>query len=187
MARRLSGDALTARREPRSAAFLHSVLRLTMRPFDATSLVAVLALFTLGAGQPPSPSVARLVWLTGCWRQTTGARTVDEQWMAPASGMMLGMSRTVRDGRVTEYEQLRIHERDGRVVYSANPSGQAPADFETSVTGDTLVSFENPAHDFPQRIVYRARGRDSLVARVEGTRGGQLRGFDVAYAREACR
>ena len=136
--------------------------------------------------QPSAPTVARLAWLGGCWRHASPTRTVDEQWMAPSGGMMLGMGRTVRDGRVLEYEHLRIHERAGRVVYTALPSGQPTADFEATNVSDTLVAFENPTHDFPQRVVYRARGRDSLVARVEGTRDGRLRGVEFPYARVAC-
>lgn len=146
-----------------------------------------LAVATFMLTAQPAPSAARLAWLAGCWRQTTGTRVVDEQWMMPSAGTMLGMSRTVRDGQVTEYEQLRIHERNGRVVYTASPSGQATADFEASSTSDTLVTFENSAHDFPQRISYRTRGRDSVVARVEGARNGQVRGFDFVYGRVACR
>ena len=106
--------------------------------------------------------------------------------MRPRGGAMLGVSRTTRRDSVVEYEQLRIFDRGGRTVYAAIPSGQAPAEFETSVTSDTAVTFENPAHDFPQRIIYRKRGADSLFARVEGTMNGAVRGFDIPYRRVAC-
>ena len=46
--------------------------------------------------------------------------------------------------------------------------------------------FSNPAHDFPQWIIYRLRGSDSLVARIEGTRNGQLRGIDFPMRRTGC-
>ena len=51
---------------------------------------------------------------------------------------------------------------------------------------DSAVTFENLAHDFPQRVMYRRVGGDSLVARVEGTRAGRTRGVDFAYRRAAC-
>ena len=106
--------------------------------------------------------------------------------MRPRGGAMLGMSRTTRGDSVVEYEHLRIFERGGRTVYAAMPSGQSAAEFETATTGDSLVTFENPAHDFPQRIIYRRRGADSLVARIEGTRNGQPSGIDFPYRRVAC-
>jgi len=144
--------------------------------------------------RPPSPSegrdaVQRLSWFAGCWRRQApgGASVVEEQWMTPRAGFALGMSRTVRsDSVVTEFEQLRLFQREGRAVYHAEPSGQTATDFEARTTSDSLVVFENAAHDFPQRIIYRKRGRDSLLARIEGTMRGQSRGIDFGYVRAPC-
>ena len=132
--------------------------------------------------------VHQLSWIAGCWRRSNAAsgRTSDEQWMAPLGHTMLGMARTVRGDSIIEFEHLQILERSGRAVYHAEPSGQPPADFEAREVSDTLVTFENPAHDFPQRVIYRRRGRDSLIARIEGTRNGRVRGVDFPYARAAC-
>jgi hypothetical protein len=160
-------------------------------------LVTCLAAGSAGAqatARPPAPSegsaaVQRLSWLAGCWRRQSGAgaTVVEEQWMTPRAGFMLGISRTVRgDSMVVEYEQLRILQRAGRAVYHAEPSGQAPTDFEAASTSDSLVVFENAAHDFPQRIIYRRRGADSIVARVEGTMRGQARGLDFPFSRARC-
>ena len=99
---------------------------------------------------------------------------------------MLGSGRTVRGDTLVEYEQTRIFERNGRLVFGANPSGQASAEFESIEVSDSTVTFENPTHDFPQRVMYRRRGGDSLIARVEGMRGGKLRGVDFPYARATC-
>jgi hypothetical protein len=99
---------------------------------------------------------------------------------------MLGMGRTVRNDTLVEFEQLRLTQRGTSAVYHAEPSGQAPAEFVATAVSDSLVTFSNPQHDFPQRIIYRRRGADSLVARVEGTRGGAVRGVDFPYARVAC-
>ena len=130
----------------------------------------------------------QLSWMAGCWRQSNPAsdRTIDEQWMAPMGRTMLGMSRTVRGDSTVEFEHLQIFERRGHAVFHAEPSGQAPADFEARAVSDSLVTFENLAHDFPQRVIYRRRGRDSLTARIEGTRNGRVRGVDFPYARAEC-
>jgi hypothetical protein len=52
-------------------------------------------------------------------------------------------------------------------------------------TGGDEVVFENPAHDFPQRIRYRASGA-ALQARIEGTMNGKTRGIDFPYTRTNC-
>lgn len=106
--------------------------------------------------------------------------------MVPRGGTMLGMSRTTRGDTLVEFEQLRIFERDGKLVYAAQPSRQALTEFTSTTVSDTLLVVENPSHDFPQRIHYRRAGADSLVARIEGTMGGQARGIDFPYVRAAC-
>ena len=53
------------------------------------------------APKPPvtaSMAISQLGWLAGNWRLERNGRVVDEQWMAPAGGVMLGMSRTVIPG-----------------------------------------------------------------------------------------
>jgi hypothetical protein len=97
------------------------------------------------------------------------------------------MSRTLRGGKVTEYEFMEIREvSPGRLGYVAHPSGQAEAEFPLVRGGATEVVFENSAHDFPQRIMYRVAGTHRLVARIEGERAGQSRGIDYPMWRAAC-
>jgi len=76
---------------------------------------------------------------------------------------MVGLSRTVRGEELTEYELIVIRERGDRLVYIAHPSGQPSAEFLSTTIARTTVVFENPAHDFPQRIGYR-REAGSLLA-----------------------
>jgi hypothetical protein len=146
--------------------------------------VAMLLLGASAAG--PAARVTRLAWLAGCWEQAAGPRLVEEQWTRPRGGLMLGSGRTVRADSLVEYEQTRIFERGGRRVYGAHPAGQAAAEFESIELSDSAVTFENPGHDFPQRVMYRRHGADSLIGRVEGKRDGRLRGVDFPYARVAC-
>jgi hypothetical protein len=150
-------------------------------------LAAVLVLLGPSAGRAQdAPTVAQVGWIAGCWEQSVGARLIEEQWMRPRAGLMLGVSRTVVGDSLREYEQVALFERGGHLVYAATPARQAPAEFASIAVSDSAVTFENPTHDFPQRIIYRRRGADSLLARVEGMHGGQLRGSDFPYRRVPC-
>lgn len=151
------------------------------RPFSVLGL-----LIALLAPRAATAQAAGLEWITGCWERHAGATLITEQWTHPRGHMMLGTSQTTRGDSTTEYEQLRIFERGGQVVYGAMPSGQPPAEFVATGVTDSLVIFSNPTHDFPQRVIYRRRGTGSLLARIEGTRGGQMRGVDFPYTRVAC-
>lgn len=99
---------------------------------------------------------------------------------------MMGMSRTVSGDTVREFEHLRIETRGGKPTYVAHPSGQAESAFAAETVSDTLVVFANPAHDFPQKISYRKVGSDSIIARIEGPRGGQVRGINFPMRRVPC-
>lgn len=141
-------------------------------------------------GMEPSPArsgLERVRWLAGCWAMQRGARSTLEMWMPPAGGLMLGASRTVADGKVVEFERMQLAERDSAFVYTALPSGQPEASFRSVVVSDNGFTVENLQHDFPQRIIYRRAGADSLVARIEGPgRDGGTRGIDYPMRRTAC-
>lgn len=137
------------------------------------------------AAQSPG-QLDRLGFLSGCWELNAGNRVTHEHWMAPLGGMMLGMSRTVAGGTAREWEALRIFSRDGTPVYAAQPGGREPTEFTATTITDSSVVFANPEHDFPQRIIYRMSGADSLVARIEGERNGAVRGIDFPMRKVRC-
>lgn len=152
--------------------------------FAGPIAVLVLAAMPVSAQQRPDVEAAR--WLAGCWELRTGARVTQEHWMAPLGGAMVGMSRTVVRDTVREWEHLLIGPSANGLAYTARPARQAETSFTAEQLSDTLLVFANPAHDFPQRILYRRVGSDSLVARIEGPRGGQMRGIDFPMRRVSC-
>ena len=93
--------------------------------------------------------------------------------------------RLVRD-TLREYEFVVIREVEGRLRYEARPSGQPPATFPQKTLTDTLVEFEDPAHDYPQRIGYRKVGADSVIAWIDGTTAQGARKVEFPYARATC-
>jgi Domain of unknown function (DUF6265) len=147
--------------------------------------VVVCALVATGA-VAEQLTVDRVQWLQGCWRSARGDATIDEQWMVPRGGTMLGMGRTVRGDRTAEYEFVLIRELNGRLAYEAHPSGQPAATFLSTTVSETSVVFEDPQHDFPQRVGYRREGVDSLQAWIEGQANGQSRRVDFSYQRVRC-
>lgn len=131
----------------------------------------------------PAPAIDQAAFLAGCWRQDRPNGVVEEQWLAPGGGMMLGMSRTVREGKARAYEFTRIQEADGRLTFFALPSGQPAAAFPLKSAAPGELVFENPAHDFPQRVIYKSQGQDGLLGRIEGEIGGKARSVDFPYKR----
>ena len=94
---------------------------------------------------------------------------------------MLGVSRTVQDGKTLSFEFLRIVERPDGLVYIAQPGGKPPTEFRLdSEKGDEWV-FENPEHAFPRKIRYKRVSNDSLLARIEDA--SEVKHVDFAYSR----
>ena len=99
---------------------------------------------------------------------------------------MIGMSRTVRGATAIAWEMILLRaDSTGAITYHAFPSGQAAAVFPAAEVSDSHAVFANPAHDFPQRIIYRRRG-DTLAARVEGETAGRTHGSDFPYRKATC-
>jgi uncharacterized protein DUF6265 len=156
----------------------------TSRMMLPVAVVAAIAGLSSAATQ--AAPLDRLRWLGGCWELRRGPRVTFEMWMLPEGGMMLGASRSVVNGVVREVEQLRLSLRGDTLVYTALPSGQQETEFKAVIVSDSGFAVENPAHDFPQRIIYSRRGADSLLARIEGPGQGGTRGIDYPMKRVSC-
>lgn len=153
-------------------------------------LQTLLPLMLLGLGWPTqSPAAVKvdfddLSWLIGCWQLENENTVIDEHWMPPEGDSMLGMSRTVRDGKLVGYELILLIQTDVGLVYRAHPSGQAMANFHATRLRRRGVVFENPDHDFPKRIGYWSEGRDRLTARVDD--GSDEQHYELEYKRSEC-
>lgn len=138
----------------------------------------------------PMPTAAKalissVAWLYGNWsgnRGSSGTTTIEERWSPAAGGSMLGVSRTISRDRLSAFEYLRILERDGGLVYIAQPGGAPPTEFVLTQVTERRMVFENPRHDYPKKIVYELQGDGSLVATIGYTRGGTPRRFEYKRA-----
>jgi hypothetical protein len=150
------------------------------------SSLSLMLFIALGSAfQAPAPTVKDVAWIAGCWEYTRNTRHVTEHWLPVEGGTMIGVSRTVNNGKTTEWEFLIIREGGKGLEYLAKPSGQPEATFTASAASATEVVFENPAHDFPKKISYKRDG-DALVASIEGPMQGQTRKIDFPYKKAAC-
>ena len=128
--------------------------------------------FMVSLSAAAAASDALPAWMAGSWCAAVGAERIEETWLAPAGGLMLGMSRTVAPNQKRpQFEFLRIEMRDGLPVYWAQPQGGAAVPFKLTQADAGTARFENPAHDFPQRIEYRRNGQ-TLRAEIAGPRKG---------------
>lgn len=132
--------------------------------------------------EPAEAAIEDMDWLAGAWVGTNGASSIEERWSPPLGGAMLGVSRTVKADRMSAFEYLRIVERAGGLVYVAQPGGVPPTEFVLVELETGYAVFENPRHDFPQRIVYELSDEGVLTTSIGFAKGGRPQYFD--YSRE---
>lgn len=86
------------------------------------------------------------------------------------------------------FEFMRIEQAaDGAIAFVAQPLGRPETRFAAREHGPDGVVFENPAHDFPQRVIYRRDGAARIAARIEGPGAdGASRGIDFPLQRVSC-
>ncbi|MDQ3171987.1 MAG: DUF6265 family protein [Acidobacteriota bacterium] len=150
------------------------------------TLLTALAIAAPSQAAPARHTIQDVAWIAGCWASAAGGRQVDEQWMKPAGGSMLGISRTVAKGRTVATEFIQMREEADGLFYIALPSGQSEARFKLVAASDGSVRFENPGHDFPQVITYVRQADGSLVAQISGTVNGHARSIDFSMQRSSC-
>lgn len=132
-------------------------------------LACLLGLPLLASAAPPAAPASALQWLLGHWQRDDlpAGRSGDEHWWQQGTELH-GEGSSYRAGELRFREQLRIVGEDGAVFYVAQvPGNPAPVKFRQVEQQGQSVLFENPAHDFPQRIHYRREGRQ-LTATISG-------------------
>lgn len=114
--------------------------------------------------------------LLGEWQDPldTAGTTFHEQWTRSADGAYTGLGFVLSGNDTVFIEHLAIVQSDTGTYYAANTPDQndgATVHFKLIHHEDSLV-FANPAHDFPQRIVYTPGPADDWNVTVSGMSKG---------------
>jgi hypothetical protein len=158
-----------------------------MRSIVISCLVAVFY-STAIAQSASSAKLAELGWLSGCWEMKNRERgtLITEMWMKAEGDAMLGVGRTLKAGKLVDFEFLRIVEDVNGLSYISRPSAnKEDTAFRMIKISTSEIVFQNLTHDFPQRIIYKREG-EKLKARIEASQDGKTRGVDFFYTRVLC-
>lgn len=116
--------------------------------------------------------LSQLSWLEGLWTGSKDGVETEELWMPLRGGALLALHRDIKDGRMVSYEFLRIATTGDGAFFFGSPQSAPPTPFRLVAMGQQRVTFENKAHDFPQRILYWLDSEGALHARIEGPKNG---------------
>ena len=116
-------------------------------------------------------------WLTGAWVNSEKESWGEEYWTPSRAGIMFGASRSGKGETLQFWEHMRIvREEDGKLVFWAISADQKPVRFSATIVSAQSITFENPQHDYPQRITYWREGK-ILRALISLADRSQPKGF----------
>ncbi|MDA3952820.1 MAG: DUF6265 family protein [Bacteroidales bacterium] len=114
-------------------------------------------------------------WLIGQWQNNTTKGNLQEIWEKKNDSTLNGISFFIVGKDTISSETISLEERSNELFYipivKNQNDGQAIKFRLTSLTTNQLV-FENPNHDFPQKITYNQISNDSLIAVISGIKNG---------------
>ena len=117
-----------------------------------------------------------LNWLAGQWEGIQGNGINHEEWEIINEYELKGKAYMIKKGEIINVEMLKLHSDETGIYYTADVShNPAPVSFKLTLQNGNTFVFENPAHDFPQKITYEKKEENTLAATVEATINGKTR------------
>lgn len=125
----------------------------------------------------------------GIWKMETDEGAIFEEWEKVSDSSLTGMTYAVKDGDTILLETLSLKYADGKLCYapviqSQNEGQEILFPLKEYVAAERKFVFENPLHDFPQRIIYHFVDDKTLNARIEGDLEGRMESTDFNYKKQ---
>lgn len=115
-------------------------------------------------------------WLLGKWEAKTDGGNLSESWKKVNDSTFQGESFFIKGKDTLHFESIILQQKGEELIYNAIVKGQnenkSVAFRMTSGTEKQLI-FENPKHDYPQKITYTLNKKDSLTASISGIQLGK--------------
>lgn len=115
-------------------------------------------------------------WLVGKWETKTPEGILSENWEKLNDSTYKGQSYFIKDKDTVHFETMLLQQTGEELDYIATVKGQnndKPVRFKLMETTEKELLFENPKHDYPQKISYKQTSNKSLTAEISGLQFGK--------------
>lgn len=124
------------------------------------------------------PNLAKAEWFLGEWGNKSTDGELTERWKKVNDSVYFGESYfVVGEIKDTVFaEHVNLEDSNGKLAFIVTVPGQndeLPVRFEMTSATDNQIIFENPKHDYPNKIIYNLLAKDSLIAEVSGLKKGK--------------
>jgi hypothetical protein len=115
-------------------------------------------------------------WLLGKWETKTADGNLSESWKQLNDSTFQGQSLFIKGKDTLHFESIKLQQIGEELIYNATIKGQnedKAVAFKMTIGTAKEMIFENPKHDYPQKIIYTQIKKDSLVASISGVQLGK--------------
>ena len=147
-----------------------------------TKILIILLAITLASCQNQNKNlIAQAEWLLGTWEYRDDSGNVSyESWTKVNDNEFSGESYVLQGEDTIIFEIIQLTQKQDSIFYIAKVEGQnnnLPIRFALTSISENLMIFENPAHDFPQKIEYSKVDNKLMIAEISGL----IKGKEVVY------
>lgn len=115
-------------------------------------------------------------WLLGKWTLQSDQGILEETWKSVNDSTFEGTSYFIKGKDTLHSETIVLLQKGENLIYKATVKGQNNDQtilFPLTVTAEKSMTFENPKHDYPQKINYQLTNDSTLVAKISGIQAGK--------------
>lgn len=116
-------------------------------------------------------------WIIGNWENTSPDGVLTESWQKLNDSTFSATSYFIKGKDTLHFESIILAQLGETLTYKATVKGQnddKPVSFPSTAESDKQLVFENPKHDYPQKITYTKGANNTLTAEISGKLEGKL-------------
>ena len=146
--------------------------------FQKTTLLLVfVALASCNNNANKNEKIKASQWLLGTWTQQSEQGILEETWTSANDSTLTGTSFFIKDKDTLHHETIVLQEKDNNLLYIATIKGENEDEavtFPLTSSTDNSLIFENPKHNYPQKINYKLADANTLIAKISGKQAGKV-------------
>ena len=140
----------------------------------------ILVILLLFASCVKSKEISKIVgkdWLLGKWENKSDEGNLLEIWTKTNDSIYIGESYFIKEKDTLHSEKIQLKQKGEDLFYIPTVKGQNNDKPVTFIFKDTLgkqLVFENPKHDYPQKIIYSQLSKDRMIILISGIQQGKV-------------